>query len=193
MRNLCATLHSLRMLTHKPTRFRALSGAHPMRPYTGQIWGCVQRFWISVWNPPNSDTPTSCLPLQNTILTTTGILSQHATALPNPQHLFLDSLYSHLPNWSGHPQFHIYKNLFKQHAIQLKHNTTIYKTINSGANMHPSLGSPEVEISVSHPSWLLSASGCATRHGMHGCLFWLWTWHMRLCARISRYISWIHL
>ena len=59
--------------------------------------------------------------------------------------------------------------------------------------MHPCLGSPEVEISTSHPSWLLSASGCATRQSMPGCWFWLLVWHMRLSALIIRYISWIHL
>ena len=120
---------------------------------------------------------------------------QHVATLPNPQHLYLDSLCSLLPNWSGHPQFHIYKNWrwFKQHAIQLKHNTNIYKTINSNTNMAPGLGSPEVEISSSHPSWPLSAPGCATRQSMPGCWFWLLVWHMRLSALISRYISWIHL
>ena len=79
MVNLCATLHSFRMLTHRPTGFRALSGAHPLRPKTGQIWGWVLRFWIPVWDPTDSDTPPA-LSLQNTILTTTGILSQHVTS-----------------------------------------------------------------------------------------------------------------
>ena len=154
-----------------------------------------QDFWFLSGIQPIQIHPPPALPLQNTILTTTFILSQHITTLPNPQNHYLDSLYSPLPNWNGHPQFHIYKNWcrFNQHASKLQHNTNIYKTINSGANMHPCLGSPEAEISISPPSWLLSASGCATRHGMRGCLFWLWTWHMRLCVLISRYISWIHL
>ena len=53
---------------------------------------------------------------------------QHVATLPNPQHLYLDSLYSPLPNWSGHPQFNIYNNWcrFKQHAIKLQHSTNIY-------------------------------------------------------------------
>ena len=135
------SIHScwFRMMTHRPTGFRALSGAHPLRPNTGQTGVCTLRSLDSCLES-NRFRYIHLLPFPYQ----TPSSLQHVATLPNPQHLYLDSLYSPLPNWSGHPQFHIYKNWcrFKQHASKLQHNTNIYKTINSDANLHPCLGSP---------------------------------------------------
>ena len=188
------SIHScwLRMMTHRPTGIRALSGAHSLRPNTGQTGGCTLRSLDScLGSNSDSDTSTYC---------------PFPTKHHYHYHMLLHCLTLNTTSiWTA------YIVLYQTEAVTLSFTYTstgagsssmpasfstiqiFIKTINSGANLHPCLGSPKVKISSSHPSWLLSVTGCATRYGMPGCLFWLLACYMRLCALISRYISCIHL